>query len=259
MKRLNKEVFLERLLNIKEAAEFLNVSEMTVRRWTNQGYLNCYRVGKRRARRFRSQELMACLEGRSTATDSPMVALGINGVAVPDGSHIAHLSGKESESLEIAAAYVLEGLQGGETVCIVAADHKAGRIMNAVQASAADIERFQQNGKLQLSQGLDSPEKHTQYLMALAGHSDGRLRVFGDMTWTQHKGWATGDLLRLEETFSNLPQARGSLLLCQYALASFSGKEIMMAMETHSHSIYRDRIVENPYGGGSGEATAALS
>ncbi|HSM75879.1 MAG TPA: helix-turn-helix domain-containing protein, partial [Desulfobacterales bacterium] len=116
-------------MNIKEAAEFLNVSEMTVRRWTNQGSLNCYRVGKRRARRFRSQDLMACLEGRSTVTDSAMVALGINGVAVPDGSHITHLSREESESLGTAAAYILEGLQGGETVCLVADEHKAGRIM----------------------------------------------------------------------------------------------------------------------------------
>lgn len=250
---------MEHLLNIKEAAEFLNVSEMTVRRWTNQGLLNCYRVGQRRARRFRSQDLMACLEGRSTVTDSAMVALGINGVQVPDGSHITHLSGKDSESLEIAAAYILEGLQGGETVCLVAADHQAGRILNAVQAKEAPVERFQRTGKLHLSQGLDSPERQAKYLLALAAQSAGRFRVLGDMTWTRTKGWTNGELARLEETMSNLPQPRGSLFLCQYALASFSGKEIMMAMETHSHSIYRNRIIENPYRGPSQEAGAPLS
>jgi transcriptional repressor of dcmA and dcmR len=259
MKRLGEEVFLESLLNIKEAAEFLNVSEMTVRRWTNQGLLNCYRVGKRRARRFRSQDLMACLEGRSTATNSAMVAFGINGVAVPDGSHITHLSRKESESLEIAAAYILAGLQGGETVCIVAAGDQAGRIMNAVQAKEAHLERFHRTGKLHLSQGLDSPERHTKYLLGLAAQSGGRFRAFGDMTWTRHKGWTTEDLARLEETMSHLPQAGGSLFLCQYALKIFRGKEIMMAMETHSHNIYRDRIIENPYSGGSGEAAATIS
>jgi transcriptional repressor of dcmA and dcmR len=259
MKRLGEEVFLERLLNIKEAAEFLNVSEMTVRRWTNQGLLNCYRVGKRRARRFRSQDLMACLEGRSTATGSATVALGINGVAVPDGSHITHLSREESESLGTAAAYILEGLQASETVCVVAADDKSGRIMNAVQAKAAHLEKFHRTGKLHLSQGLDSPERHTKYLLALAARSEGRFRVFGDMTWTQHKGWTTGDLTRLEETMSHFPQARGALFLCQYALESYGGKVIMVAMETHSHSIYRGRIIENPYGGGSREATATLS
>ena len=39
---------MERLLDIKDAAEFLNVSEMTIRRWTNSGKLKCYRVGGKR-------------------------------------------------------------------------------------------------------------------------------------------------------------------------------------------------------------------
>jgi excisionase family DNA binding protein len=48
---------MERLFNINETAEILNVSEMTVRRWTNAGLLHCYRVGGKRERRFRSQDL----------------------------------------------------------------------------------------------------------------------------------------------------------------------------------------------------------
>ena len=79
---------MERLLNTNQAAEFLNVSEITVRRWTNQGLLNCYRVGKRRARRFRPHDLMNCLKGRSAAALSSRVVLGILGITVPDGSHV---------------------------------------------------------------------------------------------------------------------------------------------------------------------------
>lgn len=39
----------------------------------------------------------------------------------------------------------------------------------------------------------------------------------------------------------------GRVLLCQYPLESFTGTEIMMAIETHTHTIYRGRIRENPY------------
>ena len=39
---------MEHLLNIKDAAEFLNVSEMTIRRWTNLEKLKWYRLGGRR-------------------------------------------------------------------------------------------------------------------------------------------------------------------------------------------------------------------
>jgi len=39
---------MEHLLDIKEAAQVLNVSDMSIIHWTNSGKLNCYRVcGKR--------------------------------------------------------------------------------------------------------------------------------------------------------------------------------------------------------------------
>jgi len=41
------------LLDIGQAAAFLNVSEASLRRWTNSGRLVCLRVGQRRERRFR--------------------------------------------------------------------------------------------------------------------------------------------------------------------------------------------------------------
>ena len=35
------------LLNIKQAAQYLNVSEISIRRWTDAGKLACLRVGGR--------------------------------------------------------------------------------------------------------------------------------------------------------------------------------------------------------------------
>jgi transcriptional repressor of dcmA and dcmR len=52
----------EALLDIKEAARFLRVSETSLRRWTNTGQLGCLRVGRKRERRFRRADLMAFLE-----------------------------------------------------------------------------------------------------------------------------------------------------------------------------------------------------
>src|SRR5437773_12526726 len=50
------------LLDIAEAAAFLHVSRMSLRRWTNAGRLPCFRVGGRRDRRFRRAALLAFLE-----------------------------------------------------------------------------------------------------------------------------------------------------------------------------------------------------
>src|SRR3979490_3074688 len=45
------------LLNTKEAARFLRVSEASIRRWSDAGLLPASRVGRRRERRFAHDEL----------------------------------------------------------------------------------------------------------------------------------------------------------------------------------------------------------
>jgi excisionase family DNA binding protein len=48
----------KRFLTISEAAEFLHVSEVSLRRWTNSGKLRCFRVGGRDERLSRNCPLL---------------------------------------------------------------------------------------------------------------------------------------------------------------------------------------------------------
>src|SRR5258708_10507810 len=59
------------LLDIREAAALLRVSETSLRRWTNAGRLPCLRVGGRRERRFRRGDLLAFLSGEAATGPSP--------------------------------------------------------------------------------------------------------------------------------------------------------------------------------------------
>ena len=238
---------MERLLNIKEAAEFLNVSEMTIRRWTNNGQLNCYRVGGRRERRFRIQDLTDFLEADHATGATAMAALGVGNTTVPDHSHITHLSTEENEALDVAAAYILEGLRGNETVFVMAPGEKTAPIMNALHRKDAGIDKISSTGRLHFSQGRNSPDLQRKYLSDLAAGVKGRFRVFGDMTWARGKNWRTEDLYRLEKSMHRTDDIEGGMFLCQYALDRFTGKEVMMALETHSHNIYQGRIQENPF------------
>jgi transcriptional repressor of dcmA and dcmR len=47
------------LMTLDEAAAYLGVAKITLRRWTRDGQLPCVRVGTRRDRRFRKQDLDA--------------------------------------------------------------------------------------------------------------------------------------------------------------------------------------------------------
>lgn len=51
----------QNLLTTKEAASFLNVSEASIRRWTDSGDIKCYRIGKRKIRRIPRDTLLEYL------------------------------------------------------------------------------------------------------------------------------------------------------------------------------------------------------
>lgn len=238
---------MEKLLNIKEAAEFLNVSEMTVRRWTNGGKLRCFRVGGRHERRFRARDLHAYVEGKDAAPGPRTAGLGIMGLTVPDGSHLTHLSLSAQESVEVGASYLQEGLANGETVLLVATDAPAEHILAAVRERGGDVEAYRKRGKLVISRGADKPEDMVSFISRVAVKSRGRFRLFGDMAWTHSAGWSFDALHELENTTNVSMGKGGELYLCQYPLWQCSGSKVMMAIETHDHTLFRGEVRESPF------------
>jgi excisionase family DNA binding protein len=49
----------QKLLTTRQAAEILNVHENTIRRWSEKGIINPYRIGPRADRRFTETEIFA--------------------------------------------------------------------------------------------------------------------------------------------------------------------------------------------------------
>jgi len=51
-------------MTLGEAADYLGVAKITLRRWTRQGQLPCVRIGKRGDRRFRRADLDSYIDER---------------------------------------------------------------------------------------------------------------------------------------------------------------------------------------------------
>lgn len=51
-----------KLLRIKEAAEMLGINPETLRRWDNQGRLQAVRLGKRKDRRYKLEDIQKIIE-----------------------------------------------------------------------------------------------------------------------------------------------------------------------------------------------------
>src|SRR5256885_11029990 len=102
------------LLDIAEAAAFLHVSRMSLRRWTNAGRLPCFRVGGRRERRFRRADLLAFLERSGAPTR-----------ATRKPEHLCGLYTSGVARARRAAAFLAEGLAAGGT-CFLAGGPAGG-------------------------------------------------------------------------------------------------------------------------------------
>src|SRR5256885_15621158 len=98
------------LLDIAQAAAFLHVSPMSLRRWTNSGRLPCFRVGGRRERRFRRADLLALLERSGEPVRAPRAA-----------GHLCGLYTSMAAREPRAAAFLAEGLEAGGT-CFFSAE-----------------------------------------------------------------------------------------------------------------------------------------
>jgi transcriptional repressor of dcmA and dcmR len=238
-----KAVLMEKLLDIKDAAALLKVSEMTIRRWTNAGKLKCYRVGGKRERRFHMGDLEAFLQGPSEHELKP---LGLGNQSVPDGSHMTHFYSGKEEALGVSVPYVIEGFKQGEVVLVVMPPERSRALLANLERQGHSVEMRLKSGWLHLSEGMDSPEQMIRYL---AGHVEkaGQFRLVGDGVWAIRKGWDSAAIRTLEEAGNALRSREGKLFLCQYSLEDFSGSDIMMAAELHEQIIYKGRLGKSPY------------
>ena len=102
----------EPLLDIEQAARFLNVSETSLRRWTNDGRLACLRVGRRRERRFRRVDLLAFLEGEPAGIPRAAESLA-------RGTHLCGLYSSEEGQVRQALLFLAEGFRTGTVSYLV--------------------------------------------------------------------------------------------------------------------------------------------
>ena len=137
----------EDLLDIKQAAAFLGVSETSLRRWTNSGQLACMRVGGKRERRFRRADLLAFMEAQPV-TDPPSRSQPsdrrqhtvIAGVPVTLGTHLCALYGNDAGRTRLAVEFLLEGLRPGSVCFLNASTEARGQILAQLERWRGSIQ-----------------------------------------------------------------------------------------------------------------------
>lgn len=235
------------LLNIKQAARLLNVSEVSLRRWTRSGELACLRVGLKKERRFRHEDLQAFLQKNAASTPAaharhPRETKGgyieLEGIHIDHGSHICSLYENDLGRVKLAVPFLSEGLSGGELCFLVAATQTKDHILGRLETVHRNLRDEIAEGSLVVSEGADSAAAMYDYFknaFVEGTQSGGRsLRVVGDMAWALDRGLGVNELIDFELRYDQfLAHQFPVVSLCQYDARRFSGAAILDALKCH--------------------------
>ena len=233
------------LLDIGEAARFLNVSETSLRRWTNAGALQCLRVGKRRERRFRRADLLAFTENqpsrmpRADAQATPLSTVRPvdDSITLARGGHLCALYANELGRATVAVRFILEGLQEGSMVYVVASPRSTAQIIRYLKEKRPSLEQDGTAGKLLFSEyqngvraQINDFEKQLKKAAAAGAQS---FRVFGDV-WEMRKKGSAQRFAEYEAAYDQFIVRRYPVVtVCAYDVRRFSGVGVLEALKVH--------------------------
>jgi excisionase family DNA binding protein len=234
----------ERLLTTREAATFLKVSEASIRRWTDSGLLPARRVGRRRARRLREEDLRTFMEaspspGRGAADTSPPSTMVIQGVVVPLGSHLACFYTTDAGRLRLGLPFLRDGLLAGQSVMLLRAtpdvrEHYFGALRN----EGLDAEATIQAGLLMLypeisGSATDQVARFEQLLVAASRKRPGPIRILAEVLADVHTVGSVAEHLVVEEKLDALFKRFPVVTLCAYDVRVFDAVTVIEALKLH--------------------------
>lgn len=236
------------LLNIKQAAQYLNVSEVSIRRWTDAGKLACLRVGGRRERRFEYQDLVDFLDRKpgsipatreaGTTDDNQAAGILLEGMAINYGDHLCSLYETDMGCIKLSVPFLADGLRSGHKCFLIASRQNQDRIIEHLSDAYPDTEQAVENSRLILSEGLPNSRDLYAYLeqrfLEAARGGNQYIRLLSDMAWALDKGMSVNDLMSFEKHYNHsLAKSFAVVSLCQYDARRFAGTEILQALKNH--------------------------
>jgi transcriptional repressor of dcmA and dcmR len=230
------------MLNTKEAARFLRVSEASVRRWSDAGLLPAQRVGRRRERRFAQADLRQFLSQTPTAAQgarSAPSAVNVGGTSFPLRTHLAPIYSTNLGGLRLTVPFLAEGLRAGQPCFLEATGEVLQRYARALtEQQNIDFAAARKAGQLTVSPGPGANAAEAianweeLFSRALAGGPT-ILRVVGEMACVRPMFASDSEMLAYESAFDVMAKRFPAVTLCQYDAREFSGEVILRVLKTH--------------------------
>lgn len=246
------------LLTIDEAARYLSVSKSSLRRWTRLGKLVCSRVGARRERRFRREDLDRVLHPDVAAPTTlastpglpliePLAALA---AAAEHGvpRHVALHFRDRDELWRLFRPYVLEHANRQQPILYVHEENSRtdvlarlrGEGLNPKEMLAQGLLRLLVPAEAYLRSGSFSPQRMIDFMEGAildrraAGHE--AMLISGEMTWCLSGAPGVEGMIeyeaRLNDLLARYPRVT---IVCHYDMQRLNGDITLGALCSHPH------------------------
>jgi transcriptional repressor of dcmA and dcmR len=229
------------LLNTREAARFLRVSEASIRRWSDFGLLPSHRVGPRRERRFAPADLRQFLgkpTGQAQPAASDVSSVSIGGASVPLRTHVAPIYSSDAGGLRLSVPFLADGLRAGQPCVLEATGVVLDRYAKALTEQGIDFAAAVDNGQLAVLAGpganADDAVANWERVFAKALASGPTvLRLVGEMACIRPMFGSDAAMLHYEEAFEVMSKRFPLITLCQYDAREFNGETMLRVLKAH--------------------------
>jgi len=232
----------DKLLTTREAARFLRASEASLRRWADAGLLPASRLGRRRARRFKEDDLLRFMGpdqgGPSRATTGPPRAISLENMLVGLGSHLGSFYTTDAGRLRLGLPFLRDGIQSGQACVLFAPPAAREQYVEGLQREAVDVAAAVRSGLLtMLSVSPLSPEQFIALLEGLfidiTRQRPGPFRLLGEPVAGLAAVQSVQAFLSFEHQCGALAKRFPVVMLCAYDVREFDGQTIIECLKLH--------------------------
>lgn len=234
----------ERLLTTREAAAFLKVSEASIRRWTDSGLLPAKRVGRRRARRLREEDLRNFMEaGPGQGTDAPdsgpPSTIVIQDVVVSLGDHLAAFYTTDAGRLRIGLPFLRDGLRAGHTVVLRAPSDVREHYFAALRHEGINAAEVVETGQLMLypevsGSASEQVARFEQLLTAASRQRPGQIRILAETLANVQTLGSVAEHMVVEQQVDAVFKRFPVVTICAYDVRAFDAVSVIEAFKLHS-------------------------
>ncbi|MGH8549382.1 MAG: MEDS domain-containing protein [Methylococcales bacterium] len=251
----------DQFLTIAEAAQLLKVSKTSLRRWSNDGRLRCYRVGHRGERRFRHDELLSFVYGAEESRDE-LSSPAKERVGDPFSTrleirppcHVCTMFKDDDDQWRQIRSYLLAHLvPGTRTVYVYHGERR--RLLDRLREEGIDGQHLMEQGTLQMLSCFDTYllggffdgarilDLCAETIKRNSAAGTGKLLVTGEMAWCASEPPGCEQLIEYESAYDELLRDYPRVtVVCQYSLATIAARIIYDNLCLHRYVQLPDRL-----------------